>query len=600
MKSTSSIDLSAAETLLLSGLTDVWIKLNAKYIDQLRHDFQLWLENDVSSVILLEPSLTKFMSFKITSTSEHIVKLKRRASEFNRRYLHSVDKEERLQHILDFSTDLGATNRELNKDKKAFKRWFDREAMLDRYNAVLAAEQQRLAFYLDRIGWIYSVSISHHAEPEAFWQRHPIEIILQPLFVFAGDNRVRVAAFHCLARALHSLPYDSHEKLVSDASLKYIYRAALDNRQDALIQREALTLLGSLSAGSLQIAITKRLNRPGAGDDYFVRRHAVSLVGEYKTRAPELEFLLLQAANDNSPAVRQVVSKALLHSTVSFISPVLQNLALRDIEPAVRGSTILSLLDYLEIDQYYEFILDMMKSCFNTEVDCFVLKVILKVAIDGLLVLEGDKRETWIRTILPCIESLHVSANSMEIRRLSAQSREWFWLYGLPQAINLYNELLSVVSHLKEGKAIKMTAQINYKDDFQLARVLSLLAQNDHGFTLEEGISGRFIRKGDKFKFRFWRFIHELRNASTDKRQAHRHTTGRHFFGLLRAPSAVMCELAETKVPGEPLLIANEGGWRPYLPLVDDILSCLDQGWPAKPYQIVTSEGITQIMPPTG
>ena len=587
-----------SDELLKKGLTDVWTKMNKKYIDQLKQEFKQWLNKDSKANASPELALTEFMLFQVDETAESILNLTRKLTEFNRRYFRSTGNDERHEHILEFSADLGANKRTLQKDRKAFKRWFDRDAILERFHSKLSAQQQRLSFYLERLGWVYAESIVRHDNPEKFWHRYDLEETVRPLFVFEGDNRVRVAAFHCLARALYALPQESHEKLISDATLKYIYRATLEKTQDVLIQREALSLLGCLSFKSFQLVLSKRITEPVSGDDFFIRRHAVFLIGEYQAQIPELKNLLTVAARDESAAVRQNVAKALIHSSASFAQPILTELVLRDSEAAVSGASILCILDFLQKDEYFDVICELMTNCYKSEGDKFVLKVMLKVSIDALTLLDDDRQQRWINKILSAIETLHYSANSTEIRRLSAQVMEWFWLYQSAQAKKLYDDLVSMLVNLNEGRALKIPAHISYKDDIQLARVLSLIAQHDHGFVVEDRYFGRFILKGDRFKFRFWRFIYELRNSSTDKRQSHRHTTGRHFFGLLRAPSSIMSELAETKVPGEPLLISDEDGSRPYLPLVDDVLSALDQGWPTKPYQIVSSEGITEIIPP--
>ena len=66
----------------------------------------------------------------------------------------------------------------------------------------------------------------------------------------------------------------------------------------------------------------------------------------------------------------------------------------------------------------------------------------------------------------------------------------------------------------------------------------------------------------------------------------------------MRVPSSILSEQAETKVPGEPLLIPEEQGWRPYLPLMDDVMSSLSIGRVAQPVRFYTSEGVTEMHPP--
>ncbi len=103
--------------------------------------------------------------------------------------------------------------------------------------------------------------------------------------------------------------------------------------------------------------------------------------------------------------------------------------------------------------------------------------------------------------------------------------------------------------------------------------------------------------RGEVFKFRLWRFWHEIRRPSPDKRQGFRHTIGRVHKGYIRAPSCILAELSETKVPGEPLFIEEEGGHRPYLPLVDDMVSLLHALTQQK-VRVFTAEGITTLTAP--
>ena len=52
-------------------------------------------------------------------------------------------------------------------------------------------------------------------------------------------------------------------------------------------------------------------------------------------------------------------------------------------------------------------------------------------------------------------------------------------------------------------------------------------------------------------------------------------------------------------MPGEPLTIASDSTWRPFLPLVDDLISVLNMSW-FKPQTVktVSSQGVTTISPP--
>ena len=123
---------------------------------------------------------------------------------------------------------------------------------------------------------------------------------------------------------------------------------------------------------------------------------------------------------------------------------------------------------------------------------------------------------------------------------------------------------------------------------------MAVLAQQDFGLSLQASLLPS-LQRGEFFRRRLWRILFEGGNSATDKRQAFRHAIGRHYHGAMWAPSARMAELAPTKVPGEPLFESSEGGWRNYLPLLDQVLSALDRGGTC---EIFTSAGITAVTAP--
>ena len=203
-----------------NGLNLTLIRLNNKHIIELEAEFQKWLNKDYRSDASIEISVTEFMLYQVQFCVDGINKLKHKLSDFNRRYLKSADNDERKQHILDFSSELGSTITQLIHDKKAFRRWFDRDAILDRYNSILLFNYQRLSFYLNRLGWVYSTALDEQQNIVLFWKRFDIEKVVRPLFSFDGDNRIRVSAFQCIARALYAIPCDKKEGLVSDATMQ--------------------------------------------------------------------------------------------------------------------------------------------------------------------------------------------------------------------------------------------------------------------------------------------------------------------------------------------------------------------------------------------
>ena len=108
-----------------------------------------------------------------------------------------------------------------------------------------------------------------------------------------------------------------------------------------------------------------------------------------------------------------------------------------------------------------------------------------------------------------------------------------------------------------------------------MGRTLAVLSQDDFGYDLQAGWWGYHLVKLPVFRFRLWRAWYEFRHPATDKRQAFRHTIGRVSAADVSAPSRILGELSQTKVPGEPLHMASDGTWRAFLPLPDDFISLL-------------------------
>ncbi len=587
----------SAKKLFSIGLTERYKKLNLIYLKQLEKDFDKWISSDNTGINAFELSLLRFMIYEVNAKKESITKLKKTYANFNRIYLKSIDNRECQQHIIKFCADLGATDKMLREDKKAFSRWFGIDAAIERYQTKLYERQRCLAFYLDRLGSVCGYILPQQKDIKNFWRRYKIEDTLRPLLVFDGDDRVRVETFKCLARAVNSLPVEQLSYIVSDATVQYIYRSALERSQDIWIQREALGLLTVLSHESLQVVLQKRINHPVDGDDIFVRRHAVKIIGDFQNELPELQALLYTLVDDPGASVRQLLPAALLNSSAIFKQSILSNLLRRDSSPAVRASVLL-VINKLSPEKDFELMQDLLLQCIDHESDEFVIKTALKVMQDALLLLDKQQLNVWAEKLLPLCQMLHSESLHLSIRRMAAQVMEWFWLYRTPSAVKLYEDLLERLQKISDSQRILLPASVMKNEIVLLGRVMSLLAQQDYCLTLEKGWRGYYLRKGERFAFRWWRFLHEFKNSSTDKRQSHRHTIGRHYYGLLHAPSSVMSELAETRVPGEPLFISEENASRYYLPLVDHALAALDQGWPTKYFNIVSAEGVTCLYPP--
>ena len=602
---------NAIRALLEQALHPVWVRLYEVLLRDIEAGFASWLQGheaaenrdsrDAGDVL---PDLIDYLMRDIRENLRVLHDLASRFADFRQRCAAAGSQQEQQEHILQFARELGATRRQLRKDRQAFARWFGEDAIAERYTRQRAERERRIAFVLGRLGVLSAMWLRNAGEDvdlARLWRRLKLEHLMRPLLIYPGELRIRTEAFRCLATALQGLPVQMQEERISDTTLTYIYRSALERRQDVWIQCEALSLLQSMSQASLDRTLTNRLKNPGEGDDLFVRRHAVRLLGKQLASRVELAPLIEHVSNDPSPAVRQVLPDALQSAPAEWIRRVLPVMLCEDPEPAVRAAALLVIPDLLARTELLTELRTGLVQVLDAETDSFVLRVALQVAVQSFQQLGQNpaERQQWEQALYPPLAHLHQNAERLAVRRWVAAAREQLWAQASPRVQVLKAQLGELLQGIPQGTTTTVKRHVLQDHDRDtVGRTLALLAQQDFGFDLKcHGWLSRLTR-GHRFGFRLWRILHEMRNPTTEKRQAFRHTTGRVFHGTVRAPSGIISELAETKVPGEPLFMGTEDGWRPYLPLVDEVISALDQPFGAGPLLLYTSEGVTEILPP--
>jgi len=577
-----------------------WLKADSRVFEPL---IQVYLDrgkNAAGDEIDLR-SISLFLTQEIIALQQYIYDLRHHHVEFVGRFTRAIADREREQYILDYAEYLGATPVDLEGDREAFSRWFGADAMTDRYLRRHSRAEYKLASYLRYQGNLVAEIMRESGESMGYavlWQNLNLEDLIQPLLAYDGDSRVNIAAFKCLSTALQVLPKSLQPEVVSASTTQYVYRSALESRQAAWIQCEALNLLQTLYPGSLYTVLEKRLSNPQTGDDFFVRRRAVQILGDNLHEYPELIRLFPVIAKDPSPYVRQGFASCIGQAQHLDLMFWLRRLALQDECAQVKAAALLECARHVSSADLFNPLMQLLIVVLETEQETFVLRVALKVISDCQDKLSPEQGAEWERALRPSLEKLHCQAESIAVRRWTAQTREQLWLKSQPEIRELARQLEHELLRVDPGNDLKPAKAINAVDEMTLGRMLSVLGQKDFGYDVKTGLfQSRTITRGHRFGFRFWRFLHELRHPAPDKRQAFEHTVGRVFEGNIRASSAILSELAETKVPGESLFIAEEGGWRPYLPLVDEIISSLDPVV-SRPVRLFSSEGITEIIPP--
>ena len=217
-----------------------------------------WLEDSFRKIRLrLTGENTEFLltlAELLIASSLDLVKainiLEETRNTFSNRYETASSEQEQRKHILRFAEQLGASPAQLRKDRKAFKRWFDFDAVLERCSSQIKDTEYRLAFHLNRIAAVTVTALAAGKEPEdekRVWRRLSLGSFFEQMIRYPGDPRVKKAAFLSLTSTVRPLSESVRETMTGNHIISSIYRSAMDPQQDIWIQCEALALLAQIS-----------------------------------------------------------------------------------------------------------------------------------------------------------------------------------------------------------------------------------------------------------------------------------------------------------------------------------------------------------------
>ncbi|MGB7346944.1 MAG: hypothetical protein WBD20_22160 [Pirellulaceae bacterium] len=654
-----------ASQLLSSGLNRYQLRLNSKMLAELNLSLTKWLDdfdNEVQSQLKHVPSharekwiaervsidnrrtpesqairfLTDFLFQFAERKMLDLKQLRLGNQQFRNTVAKVGNQRQRRKVILRYAQELGASAAQLRGDEQAFQRWFDEEAVTDRYAKQLGALELLLAFVLERISDVVDRCFAlvrkhnHATDGESrderltgVWNRLKIERRIQAALDYEGDERIKVAALKCLSSALSRMPTELAESLLNKRTLLLLHRTVVEARADVWVQCEALSLLATLSMTRSMPLLMQRLANPRKGDDMFVRRHIYRMLADYLIQSEDRNLALPRRSEEPSPFVRQAMAKAAFLSTDDATHRQWCELATSDETTQVRAAAMLA---GTEVPCRTSKLIDFLQTIvrvLETDSDPFVLRTAMHVvvAVFSQTNLEGDhdttssdtsigaaelRRETLrafyhqrVHSRLLRLQRCHDKAT---VRRWAAQTCEKCWMMSDDQALKVYKAIQPELAKIEIGKTLRLKNQY-FADisDEKLGRLFAVLSQTDFGYDIDRGWLGVTITRGPVFGFRLWRLIFECTHTATDKRQALRHTVGRINSASMRAPSQIGGELSETKVPGEPVTIGDDGTWRPFLPLMDDFVSVLNRSWVTpQTTDFYSSQGVTKVTGPKG
>jgi len=571
-----------------------------RYVAAVDRGLRRWARQAAVDASEPEAALTFFRQ-ELERTRARTAELGQALTRFESAHARAESRAEKRRVILDFAAALGAGRAARGRDRIALRRWFDFEAVAERCHNRLGEAEKHAATLAERAGAVAGNALGNtEADARvAVWHRLDPERVLEAVLYYDGDARVSRAALAALLGALRQIPVDRREHLLSHKAARLVHQTAQDPRRDAWSQCEALALLATISDSGFTLVARRRLDTPAGDPDLFVRARLVGYLGQRFAERGEDEVvdLVKDAARDPSAHVRQRVCYEISRFDVVRGLAIGRDLLTADAAPQVRAAAAIALGQWAARDGERE-IAAALADAIPHETDTFVLRVL----VDTLAVERGHENgcdtraHAWSDLALAALDDLHVGASATVVRREAAMAAERLRVSRDPDLHSLMEALRARASGLAPGRRRRLPRRLlRDRGETEIGRVLAVLAQDDVGYEVGRGLFGPWIRRGERAGFRLWRFLHEMRRPSPDKRQGSGHTRGRVYLGHLVAPSAILAEVSPTKVPGEPLQIEEEQGWRPYLPLPDHVVSAVDSG---RRLRLFTAEGVTTLEPP--
>lgn len=608
---------SEVQAALLRDMSEYIAKVNIKTLDVLLD--KIMRENNILNIT--SEDLIYAITREITQTLEKIAHHQQLYSQFNTGLQLSLmaSKEKSIGNIKMDETGLrevmqlvgvySKKNEPFGVRQKLLKKVSDLEFSLSLYLQWLG---NAIAYAMEPLNKDNKDNKYNKDEKIILWNKSGIEKTTNLLLLYQGDDRVRLSALRALNRVLQALRLDNAKDYVDESILEFVFKMAQDASNSTWIQCESLNILAKISMPHLESILNRRLQlnteitsskiSSHLKDDFFVRRHAVNVIADYFTDQSKLLSYHEMVTKDPNPFVRQALPNFLRHLNEDNFNRILDTLLFKDVSPQVRASGYLALSEYINNEQLEPILLNNIKKALETEKDIFVLRVIMETTValfEKVVLLSPNKMELWWSTLAPLFQWHHFEGNTLIIRRCAAAYLERLWCFYDQDAFTLRNIIMQSNISITFNTKIRLVNEIygQYSDQL-IARVLSVLSQDDFGYEIGHHLfKKRWILRGMQRGFKLWCFFYTMSHPAADKRQDHPHTVAPFFAGSIIIPSMILAETSESKVPGEPLLMPVEFGWRPYLPLVSYLLSAL-KIFSTITVDIYTSEGILTVTTP--
>jgi gamma-polyglutamate synthase len=523
--------------------------------------------------------------------------------------LFRAPRDAQRQVLTDYITASIADPAQRTADLAALDRFLDHDALRERH----AIARHRILVVLEIavtfIGRAAAAAIdqagSRARKARQFFADGRIPEFLHEVADHGGRWQLRRAAFEGLVRLAELARKDLgwHRELAAK-HLGLAVRAGTNPDEHAWVQGRALRLALALSFDLGVDLLTRRLTDRGSSrHDFLVRRLCIDLLG---TSLDDRTLALLRdvaAGRDPSVHVRQGVAEALARRGELTGLHRLAGLDAAAPEPSakVRASAIQAACTAATTPDAAAVATGFVIGVLANDSATLPLTVACEDSPEVVARLSPDPG--LVEMLLGHLLELSRRADrAPAVREAAAAAAERVAL-TLDRDFRSWKQFLArFVATIPPGRSrtIALTELRNLPalpaDPAFLGRVLAALSRTDYPLFATRTADRLQLWRGDRYRRRLWRVLHEIRRPAPNKRQGFSHTRGRVMRGRFRAPPGGLDEFTATVVPGERVFLAEEGGWGRHLPTVDDVLDL--PLWSGEEVRVFSSFGITTLRPP--
>ena len=597
--------------LLTGNLPALHRRLRAEHIDGLAARILMMERSPVPLVELPSSGQLGLLALRVVQVLQQL-EVEERASTrafaaFTQMLSRATDPDERRRVLTEYLEATASSPAQLRGDLRALDRFLGADALRERNaRAELALSiQAELGLW-----WLESAlrAIASHDDAELRGQivRSGVGPLLATRMVEDRRWQVRWAA----GRALVAATELDHG--CGDAARAAIDETAQNRDEHPWVQAAALEASILLDPATARERLTARLLAPGPGRDAFLRKLALHIA--LVRLAPEVAASLvteLAAAADPSEHVRIAIAEACPKLDWSIAAPILAGLTgagERGARVRAAGAYVLRAISRSAVPQVAAAASDLLCRIVDDAAPYPAL-----VACDELAGLAADLGASdrdrlgelapgWLAALARRIADPETAP---QIAEHAAAAAEAIDRERDPVRRALTRVLAETTADIRPGRRAtldvgRLPPELSSAagDERMLGRVLADLTRRDWGVSVSRRGHRIRIWRGDRFRRRLWRIVHELRNPLPNKRQAWVHTVGRTYPGTIRAHPGLLEEATATTVPGERVSVDSEGSWGRHLPTIDDLLDM--PVLRRRDIRVVSSAGTVVVSPPGG